>query len=302
MPSSAPEDDFLRGAHLLDTVMPMELFRRARKYLTDQVDAELRARIDALPRDNLNEFGVDPFGHDPEVIKLVAPFAAWLYRHYFRVECHGLENIPDGRFLLIGNHSGQLPFDAMMIATAVLLDAPKPRLVRGMVERWSAELPFVSSLFVRAGQVVGDPAVCQKLLEAEEGVMVFPEGARGINKLFNQRYQLTDFGHGFMRLALETKSPIVPVALVGAEEQAPAVYDVKSVARLVGFPAVPVIFPQVVPLPLPVKYRIWFGPPLLFQGDADDDDDVVAMHVKQVKRTIQRMLEQGVETRRGIFT
>lgn len=281
--------------------MVTERIKRVRSLLVNHVDERLRARIDALPRENLNEFGVDPFGHDPEIIKLVAPIAVWLYRHYFRCECSGLENLPEGRFLAIGNHSGQLPFDAAMIATAALLDAPKPRLLRGMVERWSAELPFVSSLFVRAGQVVGDPAVARKLLEQGEALLVFPEGARGINKLFSQRYQLTDFGEGFMRLAMETRSPIVPVALVGAEEQAPAVYDFKALARALGFPSLPLVLPQVLPLPLPVKYRISFGKPLFFEGDADEDDEVVAEHVKTVRRTIQRMLEQGLERRPGIF-
>jgi 1-acyl-sn-glycerol-3-phosphate acyltransferase len=279
----------------------MSFFRRVQQVAIDQVDPELIARIDALPRHNLNEFGTDPFGYDPETIKLVAPFAVWLYRNYFRVECHGLENLPDGRFLAIGNHSGQLPFDAMMVGTATLLDAPRPRLLRSMVERWSAELPFVSSLFVRMGQVVGDPVVCRRLLEADEGVLVFPEGARGISKLFNQRYQLVGFGHGFMRLALETDSPIVPIAVIGAEEQAPAIYDIKPLAKLLGFPAVPVVFPQVVPLPLPVKYHLWFGPPMHFKGDPDEDDEVVASHVKQVKHTIQRMLQRGLEQRKGIF-
>jgi len=279
----------------------MGLFRSAQRKLIDQVNAELIARIDALPRNNLNEFGVDPFGFDPEVIKLVAPIAGWLYRHYFRVECHGLEHLPEGRFLLIGNHSGQLPFDAMMVGTATLLDAPRPRLMRSMVERWSAELPFISSLFVRMGQVVGDPVVCRRLLEADEGVMVFPEGARGINKLFSQRYQLSAFGHGFMRLALESDAPIVPVAIIGAEEQAPAIADIKPLAKLFGLPALPLIFPQILPLPLPVKYHLWFGPPMRFYGDPDDDDDVVASHVKQVKHTIQRMIQRGLEQRQGIF-
>ncbi|MCC7073534.1 MAG: acyltransferase family protein [Deltaproteobacteria bacterium] len=259
-------------------------------------------RIDALPRHNLNEFGVDPFGFDPEVIKLIAPVMVFLKEHYFRCEVHGIEHVPpEGRFLLIGNHSGQLPFDAAMIGTTVLSDAPKPRLVRSMVERWSAELPFMSSLFQRSGQVVGDPEVCARLLRAEEGVMVFPEGARGINKLFAQRYQLSSFGHGFMRLALETQAPIVPVALIGAEEQAPAVTDIKPLARLLGFPAFPVIFPQLLPLPLPVRYRIHFGEPLEFKGSANDDDDVVGGHVKKVKHTIQRMLEKGLERRRSVF-
>lgn len=279
----------------------MGVFRRTQQTLIDQVDEELIARIEALPRGNLNEFGTDPFGFDPETIKLIAPLAVWLYRHYFRVECHGLEHIPEGRFLCIGNHSGQLPFDAMMVGTATLLDAPRPRLLRSMVERWSAELPFISSLFVRMGQVVGDPSVCRRLLEADEGVLVFPEGARGISKLFNQRYQLTAFGHGFMRLALETDAPIVPVAVIGAEEQAPAVYDIKPLAKLLGFPAVPIIFPQILPLPLPVKYHLWFGPPMRFRGDADEDDEIVAQHVKQVKHTIQRMIQRGLEQRKGIF-
>ncbi len=273
-----------------------------RRALISRVDARILKRIDALPRKNLNEFGVDPFGYDPEAVKLIAPFLMFLKERWFRCEVHGIDNVPgDGRFLLIGNHSGQLPFDAAMVGTTVLADAPRPRLVRSMVERWSAELPFVSSLFVRSGQVVGDPTVCARLLEAEEAVMVFPEGQRGINKLFAQRYQLGSFGTGFMRLALETKSPIVPVAVIGAEEQAPAVADIKPLARLLGFPAVPIIFPQLVPLPLPVKYRIWFGEPMEFKGHHDDDDDVVAGHVKKVKHTIQRMIAHGLERRRSLF-
>lgn len=282
--------------------MLLELMRRAQKAVVNKMDPELIARIDALPRDNLNEFGTDPFGFDPETVKLAAPIAAWFYKHYFRVEPHGLENLPEGRFLLIGNHSGQLPFDAFMVGTSVLMDAPRPRLVRSMVERWSAELPFFSHLFVRIGQVVGDPSTARRLLEQDEGLLVFPEGTRGVNKMFNQRYQLVDFGHGFMRLALETDSPIIPVAIIGAEEQAPAVYDIKPLAKMLGFPALPVIFPQIVPLPLPVKYRIWFGPPMYFEGDADEDDEVVAGYVKQVKHTIQRMIQRGLEERRGIFT
>lgn len=278
------------------------ILERLREATEGVVDDEILSRIDAVPRQNLNEFGVDPFGFDPETIKLLAPIAVWLYKNYFRVEVTGASNIPeDGRFLLIGNHSGQLPFDAMMIATAVLLEAPRPRVMRSMVERWNAEIPFINRLFVRAGQVVGDPAVCRALLESEEGVLVFPEGVRGISKLFVNRYKLADFGHGFMRLALQSKSPIVPVALVGAEEQAPAVYDIKGLARLLGLPALPVIFPHLVPFPLPVKYRIHFGEPMHFKGAADDDDDIVAAHVSEVKSTIQNMLKEGLEKRSGVF-
>ena len=266
------------------------------------LDPRVKARIDALPRQNLNEFGVDPFGCDPDVIKLVAPLMMLLKERYFRVDAHGTEHIPgDGRFLLIGNHSGQLPFDAAMVATTVLTEAPRPRLVRGMVERWSADLPFISELFVRAGQIVGDPRTAARLLEAEEAVMVFPEGARGINKLFSNRYQLANFGHGFMRLALSTKTPIIPFAVIGAEEQAPAIAYIRPLARLLGLPAAPVIFPQMIPLPLPTRYRIWFGEPMLFKGHADDDDDVVAAQVKKVKNTVQRMIDHGLKRRTSVF-
>src|SRR5438874_2920022 len=127
------------------------LLDELRDALVSRVDPRILSRIDALPRKNLNEFGVDPFGYDPEAVKLIAPFLMFLKERWFRCEVHGIDNIPgDGRFLLIGNHSGQLPFDAAMVGTTVLADAPKPRLVRSMVERWSAELPFVSSLFVRS--------------------------------------------------------------------------------------------------------------------------------------------------------
>ncbi len=266
------------------------------------LDPRVRARIDALPRGNLNEFGVDPFGCDPDILKVVAPLMVLLKERYFRVDAHGTENIPgDGRFLLIGNHSGQLPFDAAMVATTVLTEAPKPRLVRGMVERWSADLPFISELFVRAGQIVGDPRTCAKLLDADEAVMVFPEGVRGISKLFANRYQLGAFGHGFMRLALSTRTPIVPFAVIGAEEQAPAIADIRPLARLLGLPSAPVIFPQILPLPLPTRYRIWFGEPMQFKGAADDDDDVIAGQVKKVKNTVQRMVDHGLERRTSVF-
>ncbi|MDP2343068.1 MAG: lysophospholipid acyltransferase family protein [Deltaproteobacteria bacterium] len=280
----------------------MSLLGRIKDVVDGLLDPAVRARIDALPRKNLNEFGVDPFGFDPEMVKLVAPFLMLLKERYFRVETHGAEHIPgEGRFLLIGNHSGQLPFDAAMVGTTVLTEAPKPRLVRSMVERWSAELPFVSQLFARTGQIVGDPATCKRLLAAEEAVLVFPEGAKGISKLFAQRYQLGDFGQGFMRLALATRSPIVPFAVIGAEEQAPAIADIRPLARLLGLPAAPVIFPQFFPFPLPTHYRIWFGEPLYFKGSADDDDDDVAAQVKKVKNTVQRMVDVGLKKRTSVF-
>jgi 1-acyl-sn-glycerol-3-phosphate acyltransferase len=202
--------------------------------------------------------------------------------------------------LVISNHSGQLPFDAAMIGCACLLEGEPPRIPRAMYERWVPTIPFASTLFARMGQVVGTPENCRRLLRQGETVLVFPEGARGISKLYRDRYQLTDFGLGFMRLALETNTPIVPVAVVGAEEQAPALADLKGVARLLGMPALPVTLTGV-PLPLPTKYRLYFGEPMTFTGSADEEDAEVEKKVRQVKATIQAMLNEGLRERRHIF-
>ena len=258
-------------------------------------------RIDDIPRTHINEFGVDPFGFDPNSFRFAAPITAWLYRKYFRCEVHGIENVPQGRMLVISNHSGQLPFDAMMIETAFLLETKSPRALRGMAERWSADLPFISRLFARGGAVVGEPSACRQLLNMDEAVLVFPEGVKGINKTFKERYQLLNFGHGFMRLALETKSPIIPVAVIGAEEQAPSVANIKPLAKLFKAPAFPLILPQIFPIPLPVKYRIYVGEPMNFGGDGLEDSDQVAEYVRQVRERIQTMLNEGRAKRKSIF-
>lgn len=266
-----------------------------------KLDPEIEARIDAIPRHHVGEFGVDPFGFDPDKLKEFAPIAVWLYRHYFRCEVFGIDNIPSGRMVVIANHSGQLPFDGMMIETAFLLEAKQPRILRGMAERWSAELPFVSHLFARGGQVVGDPNTCRKLLEMDEAVIVFPEGVKGIVKLFHERYQLLKFGTGFMRLALQTKAPILPIAVIGAEEQAPSVANLTPLAKMLKLPALPLVLPQIIPLPLPVKYRIHIGEPLHFEGDGTEDDDVIFEYVQQSKANLQHLIQEGLKQRESIF-
>lgn len=243
--------------------------------------------------------GYDPFGFRPDILDTLLPFAHFLYRKWFRVETHGIEHLPEGRVLLIANHSGQLPFDGMMIATALTLEVQPPRVARGMVEKWVPTLPFVSTLFSRAGQVVGTPANAETLLAREEAILVFPEGARGISKTFDKRYQLQEFGLGFMRLAMRTSTPIVPIAVVGAEEQIPAFYNAKPLARLMGMPAAP-ISPTLI-FPLPVKYRIYFGQPMHFDGDSDDEDRVIQDKVGLVTSSIEAMIARGLRERQGLF-
>jgi 1-acyl-sn-glycerol-3-phosphate acyltransferase len=135
---------------------------------------------------------------------------------------------------------------------------------------------------------------------------VFPEGVRGLNKLYTKRYRLQRFGLGFMRLALETDSPVVPAVIIGSEEQAPAIANLAPLARLLRAPAFPitVTFPLLGPLgvlPLPVKYRIAIGPPMRFAGNPHDEDAVIEAKVQEVRDEMRAMIERGLRARRSIF-
>ncbi len=247
---------------------------------------------------------MDDFGFDIRTAKYAAAAAAFLHRVYFRSEVRGVDRVPSGRVLLVANHSGQIPLDGLLIGASMFLDAAPPRIVRSMVERWSQTLPFVGTLFQRVGQVVGNPENCQRLLRSGQAIVAFPEGARGVSKPIWQRYELTDFGLGFMRLALQTKTPIVPIAVVGGEEQYINLGNVRRAAKVLGMPAFPVVPQWFFPggqLPLPTKYRLNFGEPLYFDGDPDDEDAVIGKKVDIVKRTIQSMVHRGVKERRSWF-
>jgi len=281
----------------MDLPLPLSL-----RSLSDEVEERL-ARIPTA----MNEYGFDPFGASLSFAKQVGSVAAFLYRHYFRVETHGIEKVPDGRVLLIANHAGNtIPMDGAMLAVAMLLDAEPPRFVRAMAEFYLPRIPWWSEMIHRAGAVVGTPENCVRLLEREEAIMVFPEGSRGFIKPFSERYKLQRFGTGFARLALQTKTPIVPVGIVGSEEQSPGLIDAKGIARLIGAPAFPVtwFFPWLGLLgflPLPVKYRIHFGDPIRLEGDANDDDQTISQHVDRVKDEIALLLEEGLSQRDGWF-
>jgi len=271
-----------------------------------QLDRELRDRIRKLPLP-INEYGFDRFGFHADTARRMWLPAAALYRYWFRVETHGIQQVPPGRVLLIANHAGQFAYDGAMLGMSMLLAAEPPRVCRGMGEYFLWKVPWLGTTAARMGTMVGTPENCVAVLEDGGCVMAFPEGARGANKPFRKRYQLQRFGTGFMRLALETDTPIVPVGIVGSEEQQPGLANLERLGRAVGLPSLPITItmPWLGPLgatvALPVKYRMYFGEPMHFEGKSDDEDRVIRGKVNQVQEAISALIQRGLDEREEVF-
>ena len=271
--------------------------------LLDEVDE----RIARIPT-SLNEYGYDSFGFSPKTARAMMPLQGLVYRHWLRVETHGIERVPEGRLLVIANHAGNtFAWDGAMLGAALFFECEPPRMVRGMGEYYLPTIPFFSVAMHRIGSVVGTPENCTQLLHQDEVIMAFPEGQRGFVKKFSHRYELQRFGLGFMRLALETDTPILPVGIVGSEEQSPGLANVKSLGRLIGSPAFPItpLFPWLGLagfLPLPVKFRIHFGKPIRFEGDPTEDDASIEKKVDVVKSDIRELISEGLAARKGWFS
>jgi 1-acyl-sn-glycerol-3-phosphate acyltransferase len=277
---------------------------RAEEYTKKLLGDDFEERV-AWLRDRYEAMGGDPFGLDPDVAKGAVTVLSFFHRVYFRTESYGLGNIPTQKAILVANHSGQIPIDGAIIGSSLFLDPTPPRVVRAMIEKWAITLPFASTFFNKVGQVVGVPENARRLLNMGELLLVFPEGVRGIAKPFSRRYELQEFGLGFMRLAIETGTPIVPIAVIGAEEQYINLGNLEWAAKLLGIPAFPVVPQILVPggqLPLPTKYRIYYGEPLSFGGDPRADDNVIRDKVWLVKQCIQDMLNRALAERQRLFT
>ena len=260
-------------------------------------------RLAALAQQVEPDAAYDRFGFSPEATRRAFPFFYALYRGWFRVQSQNHENIPaEGPAILVGNHGGLLPFDGAMCVVDVLLHTDPPRLVRSIVEKWAGTLPFVNIFYSRVGQVIGTRENFADLLDEGQLVLVFPEGVEGIRKTITQRYRLQPFHVGFVEHALRAGAPIVPVAFIGSDDQAPILYDVKPLARRLGLPTVPITptFPWLGPLgllPYPVRYRIVYGEPLAFHErfgpDAAEDARLVQYLARQVRRTVQKLVDKS---------
>lgn len=246
---------------------------------------------------NVGTFGYDPWGYHLKGIVRTMRAARFFYENYFRVEAYGLENIPpDGRLLVIANHSGQIPIDGMLIGYAMLTNPHAPRAPKAMIERFFPTVPFLGTALNRIGAVLGDPENCRVMLENDQAIIVFPEGVKGATKVFSKRYQLQKFGKGFMHLAMKHRTPVVPVGVVGCEESVVSLASWKKLGELLGLPTMPLVIPVV----WPTKVYLHFGEPMYFEGN-DRRDEEVAENVAKVKAEVKKLIDLGLSKREHLF-
>jgi 1-acyl-sn-glycerol-3-phosphate acyltransferase len=257
-------------------------------------------------------YKVDDFGYDEELTKeILMPLVRPLYERYFRVRTLGIDRIPDtGAALLVANHSGTIPLDAVMMQFAVGSEHPEKRLVRAVGADLVWQLPVIGPMARKTGNVVACDEDALELLRRGELVGVFPEGYKGVGKGWRERYKLQRFGRGgFIETALRTGTPISPVAIVGAEEAYPMVANARLLAKALGFPYFPITlqFPLLGPLgllPLPSRWVIEFGEPIpmdVYDKEAFDDAMLVFDLSDRIRDTIQQMLYKNLGTRGGAF-
>jgi 1-acyl-sn-glycerol-3-phosphate acyltransferase len=278
-----------------------------------RVDRAAARTLAFLRRRLVGDYQVDDFGFDPELTDavLMAPFRP-LYENWFRVQTRGLENVPDtGGALLVANHSGTLPLDGIMTGLALHDHHPAHRHLRALGADLLFGTPFLGSLARKSGATLACVPDAERLLRDGEIVGVWPEGYKGLGKPFAERYKLQRFGRGgFVTAALRAGAPIIPTAIVGAEEIYPVIGNLPGVARILGLPYLPVTptFPLLGPLgliPLPSKWIIEFGKPIRtdeYPAGAADDPMLVFDLADQVREAIQQALYRLLMQRRSVFT
>jgi 1-acyl-sn-glycerol-3-phosphate acyltransferase len=300
-PNAEALADFLRRMRLgiEDGLDPRSAAQRAALDLPKT----LRDAVERVSERLRGEYHEDEWGFDEQFAEAVYPLFEFLYDIWWRVEADGVRNV--------SNHAGSLfPFDASMILGAIMKEHPLPRWARFLVLDWAFVVPFVSTFMRRVGGVPASPHNAARLLEQDELVMAFPEGAKGTGKPFSERYRLQRFGRGgFVEVALRTGAPIVPVAVVGAEEIYPKLADAQPLARAIGAPFVPITptFPWLGPLgliPLPSRWRIEFCEPVElseYGPEAAHDQRLLFDISEQVRETIQEKLYENLVKRGSTF-
>jgi len=254
---------------------------------------------------------LDEYGFDSEILTKSEIFFRYLYEEYFQVQTLGIENIPaNGRVILIGNHSGVVPIDAFMIYTAFLNKHPSPRRMRFLVHKWLLSTPLAGDVIRGCGGVPASYESAKSLLEKDEIVFFYPEGAKGTGKPFSMRYRLDDFDSGFIKAAIETRSPIVPVTTIGGDEVFPLLGNLKSVAKLMKAPYWPVtpthpLLPFTTScMPLPIRLLIKIEKPIYldYPPEKCHDRTLRKKLARKFQYSIQRKVNQLLKVRKSPFS
>lgn len=273
------------------------IVRGIERALLSQTDHERLARL----RHRDEGHGYDVFGMHPDWLGLARGVVGPLYRHYFRVSSYGAEHIPNtGPAILICNHAGTLPIDAMMICFDVFEQTEPPRMPRPVVDYFVHRLPFAGVFLSRIGAVHGALANVRRLIETNQLCLIFPEGMRAIGKPFKDRYKLVQWRVGHAELALRYRIPIIPIAVIGSEEQWLQIGRIDSIHTF-GMPYLPLV---ATPIPLPVHYHIHYGAPILFQPEMyqpEPSKEQIELAADETKRALTALIASGLAARKGIF-
>ncbi len=239
----------------------------------------------------------DPWGLNLELCEKALRKLVPVYRSYFKVRVFGAENVKDEAYIAVSNHTGQLPIDGMMITIAFLMDVVPPRILRVMIERFMAQLPFIGEFSAEMGAIMGDRNNCNFLIDNKESILVFPEGVPGISKNTSDYYKLQPFTDGFYRIALQKRTPILPLCVIGAEEMFPFVLHSKKLARIFKVPALP-LMSNYIPLPSPIDIYIGAPIPIPEQIEMEATEKEIKENVFHIENTIKRMMIAGLKNRR----
>ncbi len=239
----------------------------------------------------------DPWGFNIDLCEKTLRKLVPIYRKYFKVRVFGQENVENIPYIVVSNHTGQLPIDGMLITIAFLLDIAPPRVLRAMIERFMAQLPFMGDMTAQLGSILGDRANCEYLIDHNESILVFPEGVRGISKNTPDYYKVRSFSQGFFRIALQKKTPILPLCVIGAEEMFPFVFHATKLARAIGLPSLP-LTPLAFPLPSPIDIYIGKAYQMPDHLNPESPEKEIKEHIYHIENRVRRMIAVGMKKRR----
>ena len=286
---------------------PKEIISGLLKATRDIITLDYFSRREQSGEIEIEQVKIDEFGFDTKFFDMMRGFYEFLYYKYFKTSIRGLNNVPmKGNYIFVSNHGGAFPLDGIMLKITLLNEHPAKRDIRFLIEDYIYHLPFAGVFMNRVGGVRACRENAERLLKKGIDIAVFPEGVQGISKLYRDRYKIQRFGRGgVIRLAIKNKTPVVPVAIVGAEETYPVLFKIKRFANIFGLPYIPVTytFPALGPLgllPMPSRWMIQFGEPLRFDKLKPEDAEnsaLVSSYNESLRNTIQVMINELLSLR-----